>query len=133
MRGNDTKKKSGTDWDRLRRIKDEDIDVSDIPPLDDAFFKNATLRMPENKKAVSLRLDADVLDWFKDQGRGYQTRINAVLRLYMQAKKARNRGHSRQRTTPPTLTARGPASAVVISVNPHVTSIWRRLLDVNPT
>ena len=88
MRGNDTKKKSGTDWARLRRIKDEDIDVSDIPPLDDAFFKNATLRMPENKKAVSLRLDADVLDWFKDQGRGYQTRINSVLRLYMQTKKA---------------------------------------------
>jgi len=87
MRGNDTKKKSGTDWDRLRDIKDEDIDISDIPPLDDAFFKNATLRMPENKKAVSLRLDADVLDWFKHQGRGYQTRINAVLRLYMQARR----------------------------------------------
>ena len=88
MKENATKKKSGTDWARLRRIKDEEIDVSDIPPLDDAFFTNATLRMPENKKAVSLRLDADVLDWFKDQGRGYQTRINAVLRLYMQAKKA---------------------------------------------
>ena len=88
MRGNDIKKKSGTDWNRLRQIKDEDVDVSDIPPLDDAFFKNATLRMPENKRAVSVRLDADVLDWFKHQGRGYQTRINAVLRLYMQAKKA---------------------------------------------
>ena len=88
MRGNDTKKKSGTDWKRLRNIKDKDIDVSDIPPLDDAFFKNATLRMPENKRAVSLRLDADVLDWFKHQGRGYQTKINAVLRLYMQAKNA---------------------------------------------
>ena len=81
------KMKSGTDWDRLRRIKDKDIDVSDIPPLDDAFFKNATLRMPDNKKAVSLRLDADVLDWFKNQGKGYQTKINAVLRLYVQAKR----------------------------------------------
>jgi uncharacterized protein (DUF4415 family) len=88
MRERDTRKRSGTDWDRLRRIKDEDVDVSDIPPLDDVFFKNATLRMPEKKKAVSLRLDADVLDWFKDQGKGYQTRINAVLRMYVQAKKA---------------------------------------------
>ena len=60
MKGSDTTKKSGTDWERLRRMKDEDIDVSDIPPLDEAFFKNAVLRMPENKRAVSLRLDADV-------------------------------------------------------------------------
>ena len=69
-------------------MKDEDIDVTDIPPLDEAFFKNAVLRLPENKRAVSLRLDADVLDWFKRQGQGYQTKINAILRLYMQAKKA---------------------------------------------
>ena len=78
MKGSDTAKKSGTDWERLRRMKDEDIDVSDIPPLDEAFFKNAVLRLPENKRAVSLRLDADVLDWFRGQGQGYQTRINAI-------------------------------------------------------
>ena len=88
MKGNDTTKKSGTDWERLRRMKDEDNDVSDIPPLDEAFFKNAVLRLPENKRAVSLRLDADVLDWFRRQGQGYQTKINAILRLYMQAQKA---------------------------------------------
>ena len=88
MKGSGTTKKSGTDWERLRRMKDEDIDVSDIPPLDEAFFKNAVLRLPENKRAVSLRLDADVLDWFRRQGQGYQTKINAILRLYMQAKKA---------------------------------------------
>ena len=87
MKENNTKKKSGTDWNRLGRMKDEDIDVTDIPPLDDAFFKNATLRMPKTKNAVSLRLDADVIDWFKHQGKGYQTRINAVLRLYMQARR----------------------------------------------
>ena len=88
MKGSDTTKKSGTDWKRLRRMKDEDIDVSDIPPLGEAFFRNAVLRMPENKRAVSLRLDSDVLDWFKRQGQGYQTKINSVLRLYVQAKKA---------------------------------------------
>ena len=42
--------------------------------------------MPINKKSVSLRLDADVLNWFKGQGKGYQTKINAILRMYMKAK-----------------------------------------------
>jgi uncharacterized protein (DUF4415 family) len=41
--------------------------------------------MPHTKKAVSIRLDEDVLTWFKSQGRGYQTRMNAVLRMYMRA------------------------------------------------
>ena len=59
--------------------------MSDIRQLDASFFKNAKLRTPRNKKAVSLRLDPDVLEWFKEQGEGYQTRINAVLRLYMDA------------------------------------------------
>jgi hypothetical protein len=44
--------------------------------------------MPEPKKAVSLRIDKDVLEWYKTRGPGYQTRINAVLRMYMQAKNA---------------------------------------------
>ncbi len=87
MSEKNTKRKSGTDWKRLERMTDEEIDVSDIPPLDEAFFKNATLRMPAIKKAVSLRLDSDLLDWFKQQGRGYQTKINGVLRLYMRAMK----------------------------------------------
>ena len=79
------KRTTGTDWKRLERMTDEEIDVSDIPPLDETFFKNATLRIPSSKKAVSLRLDADLLDWFKEQGKGYQTKINAVLRVYMRA------------------------------------------------
>lgn len=85
MREKNTKRKFGTDWKRLERMTDEEIDVSDIPPMDEAFFKNATLRMPTSKKSVSLRLDADILDWFREQGRGYQTKINAVLRVYMRA------------------------------------------------
>ena len=83
------KKRSGTDWKRLGRMTDTEIDVSDIPPLDESFFKNATLRIPTTKKAVSLRLDADLLDWFKEQGKGYQTKINAILRVYMRAMKSR--------------------------------------------
>jgi len=89
MKGKDTKKKSRTDWERLERMTDAEIDVSDIPPLDESFFKKATVRMPQSKKAVSLRLDSDLLDWFKEQGKGYQTKINAILRVYMQAMKSR--------------------------------------------
>lgn len=77
-------KDSKTDWARLDRMTDQEIDTSDIPALDEAFFRNAELRLPL-KKAVTIRLDADVLEWFKGQGAGYQTRINQLLRHYMQA------------------------------------------------
>ncbi len=66
-------------------MRDQDIDKSDIPELDASFFRKAKLRLPERKRSVSLRLDPDVLNWFRHQGRGYQTRINAVLRLFMEA------------------------------------------------
>jgi len=51
----------------------------------EAFFRRAAIELPECKQAVSMRLDADLLEWFKEQGPGYQTRINAVLRAYMKA------------------------------------------------
>jgi len=82
-------KKSRTGWVRIDALKDEDIDYSDIPELSDAFFKNAVLQMPETKASVTLRLDRDILEWLKRQGVGYQTRINAILRLYMDTKKQR--------------------------------------------
>ena len=74
-----------TDWDRLDAMKDEDIDTSDIAALDADFFKSAEVVMPPEKKHVSIRLDADVLEWMKSQGKGYQSRINAVLRAYYEA------------------------------------------------
>ena len=86
MKVKDLKKRSGTDWERLSSMEDNKIDFSDNPELDYNFFANATLRMPEPKKAVSLRIDPDVLEWYKTKGPGYQTRINAILRMYMQAK-----------------------------------------------
>lgn len=76
---------SRTDWDRLRKMDEKDIDTDDMPELDAAFFRKATVRMPAPKKAVSIRLDGDVLDWFKEQGKPYQSRINAVLRAYVEA------------------------------------------------
>ncbi len=71
-------------------IPDDGIDTSDIPEMGEKFFATAKLVMPPgaSKKAVSLRVDEDVFDWFKAQGKGHLSRMNAVLRAYMLA----NRG-----------------------------------------
>ena len=74
--------------ERLAQLKarsDKDINYSDIPELDTDFWKNAEVRLPETKKGVYIRLDSDVLEWLKGQGKGYQTRINAILRSYYEA------------------------------------------------
>jgi uncharacterized protein (DUF4415 family) len=65
-------------------MDDQDIDTSDIAELGDDFFAQAELRLPA-KKPVTIRLDADVLEWFKHQGKGYQTKINTLLRRYMES------------------------------------------------
>ncbi|MCL4266052.1 MAG: BrnA antitoxin family protein [Anaerolineae bacterium] len=75
---------SQTDWDKVDALIDEEIDTSDIPPLGDDFFANAELRLPQAKQTITIRLDKDVLEWYKTQGKGYQTRINAILRSYME-------------------------------------------------
>lgn len=79
--------------DRLRRMRDEDIDLSDIPETTPEMFARTVIRKGlkpvERKKQVTLRLDADVLDWFRAQGRGYQTQINALLRAYVEAHRSR--------------------------------------------
>ena len=80
-------KASKTDWKRLAEMEDKDIDTSDIAELGDDFFLKAELKVP-TKQPVTLRLDDDVLTWFKSQGRGYQTRINALLRTYMEAQES---------------------------------------------
>lgn len=71
--------------EELKNIRDEDIDTSDIPELDEEWFKRAKLVMPQNKESITLRLDKQVLDYFKAQGKGYQTRINALLKTYVEA------------------------------------------------
>lgn len=74
--------------DELAKIRDQDIDFSDIPELDEDWFKSATVVYPEERKRqLTMRLDPEVVDWFKSQGRGYQTRMNAVLRAYYEAHK----------------------------------------------
>ncbi|MET3613025.1 uncharacterized protein (DUF4415 family) [Rhizobium aquaticum] len=70
---------------KKRADSDQDIDYSDIPELDEAFFKNAKLVEPSPKEQITMRIDADVLEWFKARGKGYQTRMNAVLKAYVLA------------------------------------------------
>ncbi len=57
----------------------------DAQPTDEGFFKTAKVVMPQPKETMTIRIDAEVLEWFRKQGRGYQTRINAILRSYMRA------------------------------------------------
>jgi uncharacterized protein (DUF4415 family) len=78
-----------TDWRNLRSMTDEEIhaaiiDDPDANPTDEAFWKEARVVMPRRKETVTTRLDADLLEWFRSE-RGYQTRINAILRAYMNA------------------------------------------------
>ncbi len=71
----------------LAAMAEDQIDTSDILPLDDAFWKNA-VRNPfykPTKTATTVRVDSDVLAWLKSQGKGYQTRMNAILRRAMLA------------------------------------------------
>jgi uncharacterized protein (DUF4415 family) len=67
--------------EELERDIASDSDFSDVP---EDWYKSAEAVMPTPKKLLSLRLDSDVVDWFKQQGPGYQTRINAVLRAFVQ-------------------------------------------------
>jgi len=78
-----------TDWNKLRHRSDAQIDRGiasdpDVQPTDEAFWKDAKVVWPTRKALVTMRLDADLLTWFRQQ-RGYQTRINAILRAYMKA------------------------------------------------
>ena len=69
----------------LSELPDNEIDYSDIPPLSDAFWQSAALNpfYKPTKTSTTVRVDSDVLAWLKSQGKGYQTRINAILREAM--------------------------------------------------
>ena len=82
--------KDETDDARLNAMTDEDIakaaaDDPDAPPLD-IDWTRARLVLPPGKDIVTLRIDRDVLDWFRAQGKGYQTRINQALRAFYEAR-----------------------------------------------
>jgi uncharacterized protein (DUF4415 family) len=77
-----TKKKSQTDWEQVDTIADDDINFSDIPELDNDFFKNAKIVLPKPKIPITLRVESDVLEWYKSKGDKYQTLMHAVLKEY---------------------------------------------------
>ena len=80
-------------------MRDADIDDSDIPKLDRSFWKHARLTLPEPKDRLTIRVDHDVVEWLKKAGSGYQTRINAILRSYMEAQS--DAGTSNRTSTKP--------------------------------
>jgi uncharacterized protein (DUF4415 family) len=88
MNAKNTKRISKTDWARVDALPDDEIDTSDIPALDESFFARAVLRSPQPLVPVTLRLDPDVLAWFKAQGDEYERRLNAALRIYVEAHQA---------------------------------------------
>lgn len=84
-----------TDWARVDRLSDDGIaaavarDPDAAPLADEAWFAEAEVREPPAKQAISIRLDQDVLDWFRSNSSRYQSKINAVLRAYMDHERAR--------------------------------------------
>ena len=74
--------------EELAAMPDEDINTDDIPELGDEFWENARVRYPaEGKERLTVRFDEDMVQWFRSQGRGYQTKMNAVLRSFYEAHK----------------------------------------------
>lgn len=76
------RKPGNSDLTRLRKMKDTEIDYSDIPELDEDFWARAEL-YTRPKESISVRIDADVMKWLRSKGKGYQTRLNAILRAVM--------------------------------------------------
>lgn len=92
MSKNSTTVKSRTNWESLKTMQDEDIDYSDIPKITPEMFAKGIVKkggvfIRRVKQPVTLRVEADVLEWFKARGKGYQTEMNAVLEAYVKAHK----------------------------------------------
>jgi uncharacterized protein (DUF4415 family) len=80
------KKHSKTNWEKVDSLADEEINYSDAPELDARFFQRA-VPWPASKEQITLRLDPDLLDYFRRQGKGYQTAINAALRSHIEGQR----------------------------------------------
>jgi uncharacterized protein (DUF4415 family) len=90
--GKASAKAGKTDWKRLGSLRDKKIRSAieadpETRPTDANFWKKAKVTLPRPKQTITIRLDADLLGWLRRQ-EGYQTRINAVLRTYMEAHKS---------------------------------------------
>lgn len=85
MSENNLNNTSQTNWAKLETMPDEEIDTSDIPPMDEKFFANARLRMPKGKVAVTVSVDKDVIDWYQSQGEESKALMSAALKIYAEA------------------------------------------------
>lgn len=74
--------------EQLLAMPDEEIDLSDIPEADEHFWQDAEIRVPESKQFVPIWIDKEVLKWFANSGKSYQSQINAVLKAYIDREKA---------------------------------------------
>jgi len=86
-----------TDWERVKAMPQEEVERladEEDGPLPEGWESAIILGPAELKRDVHIRLDADVLDWFRAQGKGYQTRINAVLRAFVDVRRRAQRGTS---------------------------------------
>jgi uncharacterized protein (DUF4415 family) len=86
-----------TDWERVKAMPQEEVERladEEDGPLTEGWESTILLGPVPRKRDVHIRLDADVLDWFRAQGKGYQTRINAVLRAFVEARRRAQRGTS---------------------------------------
>ena len=79
------KKSIASDLKKIDAMNDKDIDYSDAPELDESFLARPLVALPKKKELVSIRLDYDIVQWFRGKGKGYQTKINALLRAYVDA------------------------------------------------
>ncbi len=78
-------KQSQTDWEKLAKMTDEEIDTSDIPPLDEKFFANAELRMPKDKVSILVNIDQEISDWYEAQGAEAKSLMSIALKIYAEA------------------------------------------------
>ena len=85
MSESNLKSTSNTNWAKVEAMTDEEIDTSDSPPLGEAFFANARLRLPKDKVTVLVSVDEETSDWFQAQGAEYRNLMSAALRIYAQA------------------------------------------------
>jgi len=87
MSDNASSSTSATNWERVDALADEQIDTSDVPPLDEEFFSRAKWRIPPGHATVAVPVDTDTLSWFKDQGESAEEQMAAALRIYAEAQK----------------------------------------------
>ena len=83
-----TGKPSQSNWDAVDKLADVDLIDESLPELDETFWQEAVF-VPGPKRQITLRIDQDVVEYFRSQGPGYQRRMNAVLRRYVQAQRHR--------------------------------------------